>query len=232
MPKRGRWTRWRGWVSLLVTLAACSTPYQRQGLHIPRGGYAESRIDANTYYVEFKGNGYTPRQTVETFLLYRCAELTTEAGYDYFVLLGTDTEAKQFSYTTPGTYQATTVGSATAFGNMASGSATTTGTYTPGLTIPISKYGATATIKLFKGNKPADNPAAFNANEVLHYLGPAVGQSPPARSASIRPGVQSPLAPEAVSTPASPPLPAPSPTSPSSPSSRKRLEGGYQYELK
>ncbi len=53
------------------------------------------RIDSNTVMVSFRGNGYTDRQTVQSFLLYRCAQVTLEDGYDYFVLISADTEARQ-----------------------------------------------------------------------------------------------------------------------------------------
>jgi hypothetical protein len=128
-------------------------------------------VDANTFRVDFHGNAYTSRQTVETYLLRRCAELTVAAGYDYFVAIGSDTEARQGTYTTPGSFNSTTTGYATAYGNTAYGSATTTGTFYPGQTFVFTKYGASATIKVFRGDKPTDNPHAYNAREVLHYLG-------------------------------------------------------------
>lgn len=57
-------------------------------------------------------------------------------------------------------------GNATAYGNKAYGSATTTGTFSPGQTFVYTKYGASAVIKVFKGHKPGDNANAFNAREV------------------------------------------------------------------
>jgi hypothetical protein len=134
------------------------------------------QIDANTYKVSFRRNGYTPRDRVETFLMYRLAELTAEAGYDYFVIVGSRTDARSEVVTTPGTYTSTTTGSATAFGNTAFGSATTTGTYTPSESIVINKHEGIAVIKVFKGDKPADDPNAYTAREVLHYLGPSIGR--------------------------------------------------------
>jgi hypothetical protein len=113
---------------LLLILTACATKYQPRGF---TGGFSHVQIDANTYKVSFRGNGYTPRDRVETFLMYRLAELTAEAGYDYSVIVGSRTDARLEAVTTPGTYTSTTTGSATAFGNTAFGSATTTGTYTP-----------------------------------------------------------------------------------------------------
>lgn len=158
-------------IALVLLVGACATKYQ---LVVFAGGYSEVQIDANTYRVSFRGNAYTSRDRVETYLLYRCAELTTEAGYDYFVIVGSGTDARQGVVTTPGTYTSTTTGSATAYGSTAYGSATTTGTYTPGQSFVVTKYGGTAVIKVFKGEKPADNANAFVAKEVLQYLGPNI----------------------------------------------------------
>ena len=87
-----------------LLFVSCATGYQAKGL---TGGYSDFRLDANTFRVEFRGNAFTSRQNVETYLLYRCAELTSEAGYDYFVTVNSDTEARQGAYTTPGSYNST-----------------------------------------------------------------------------------------------------------------------------
>lgn len=79
---------WTGLVAVLIPLAGCATAYQRE--HIT-GGYTDFPLADNTYHVRFKGNNYTSRDKVESFLLYRCAELTTQLGYDHFVLLSEDT---------------------------------------------------------------------------------------------------------------------------------------------
>jgi hypothetical protein len=63
-----------------------------------------------------------------------------------------------------------------AFGNTAYGSATTTGTYTPGQTFVITKHTGTTVIKVFNGPKPSDNPTAFVAREVLQYLDSSIGR--------------------------------------------------------
>ena len=46
----------------------------------------------------FAGNTVTSRDTVERYLLFRAAELTTQQGYDYFVLAERDTDKKQRTY--------------------------------------------------------------------------------------------------------------------------------------
>ena len=166
-----RWTAFFAVIAL--PLIACATQYQPRGF---TGGYSQVQIDATTYKVSFRGNAYTSRDRVESYLMYRLAELTAETGYDYFVIVGGRTDARQGVITTPGTYSSTTTGSAMAFGNTAYGSATTTGTYTPGQTFIITKHEGIAVIKAFRGEKPADNPNAFVAREVLQYLGPSIGR--------------------------------------------------------
>lgn len=74
-----------------LLMAACApTPYRPQTLE---GGYADTRVNVDTFNVVFQGNAQTSRQTAETYALYRCAELTVESGFDYFVVIGGNAEA-------------------------------------------------------------------------------------------------------------------------------------------
>ena len=80
------------WLCLSILLfAGCVTPYQPLGY---TGGYSDLVLDDETFRVSFIGNGYTSSDIVETYLLYRCAELTVQRGFDYFVIMdsknGTD----------------------------------------------------------------------------------------------------------------------------------------------
>jgi hypothetical protein len=163
---------------IAALLAGCATPYQARGL---TGGFSDTRLDANTFRVEFLGNAYTARERVETYLLRRAAEVTLAHGFDYFVLLTAGTERNVSVVNMPGTYTATTTGSAYAIGSTAYGSATTTGTYLPGASIPVSHYGATAIVKAFSGEKPRDLASAFDAREILQYVASVPsGSRPPA----------------------------------------------------
>src|SRR5271166_6444041 len=161
--------------AVVLLAASCATPYQQHSL---RGGYDDSRIDSNTVLVSFKGNGYTPKDRVQTYMLYRCAEVTTNAGYDYFVIVSSDDEVKEGAINLPGSYSSTTTASVYGFGNSAVGSANTQGTYYPSQSIPYHKHAVQALIKMYKGDKPANNSAAFNAKEVLTFLGPKVTGTP------------------------------------------------------
>jgi hypothetical protein len=66
-------------------LAACSTPYQPEGV---AGGYSDSEAGPDIYWVTFSGGGFTSHQKEKDFLVLRCAQLTLEKGDAYFVTFG------------------------------------------------------------------------------------------------------------------------------------------------
>ncbi len=69
---------------LVSSITGCATAYQPSGLS---GGFRELNIKDDVWRVSFGGNGYTTRETAQTFWLYRCAELTLKNGYDGFEIL-------------------------------------------------------------------------------------------------------------------------------------------------
>src|SRR5262245_32787854 len=77
-------------------LGACTTatPYQPLGAAGTgaSGGFAEVRLAANRDRVTFAGNRMTCRERVETYLLYRAAELTNERGFDGFTIVDRATD--------------------------------------------------------------------------------------------------------------------------------------------
>jgi hypothetical protein len=74
-------------------LAACGpTEYERAGGGPGETGYTTSRLAEDRYLVTFEGNAQTPRETVETYLLYRAAEVAAETGHPYFALVAQATE--------------------------------------------------------------------------------------------------------------------------------------------
>lgn len=77
-------------------LSACvtATPYQPAQNEAARNGYSQTQIEDDRVRVSFDGNSQTKRETVETYLLYRAAELTTQKGYDYFILTDRSTDEK------------------------------------------------------------------------------------------------------------------------------------------
>ena len=69
---------------LFIFFTNCSTSYQPKGT---MGGYSEEKILDNLYRVEFEGNQHSKPEKIQNYLLYRCAELTQEMGYDYFTII-------------------------------------------------------------------------------------------------------------------------------------------------
>lgn len=91
-----------------ASLAACATatPYQPAGAAYSQatGGYAETRLEANRWRVNFSGNSFTARDRVETYLLFRAAELTLANGYDWFATADRATERHTEFRPAPGHY--------------------------------------------------------------------------------------------------------------------------------
>jgi len=88
-------TRFIAAFAALAALGACATatPYQAAG--DSTRGYANQQIENNRWTISFAGNSLTDRQTVETYLLYRAAELTKQQGFDHFRVVQRDTEANR-----------------------------------------------------------------------------------------------------------------------------------------
>jgi len=66
-----------------ILICGCSTPYQPHGA---LGGYKSTELDDNTFRVMFKGNQHTKAETVYNYLERRCAEITVENGFEYFIV--------------------------------------------------------------------------------------------------------------------------------------------------
>lgn len=158
-----------------LALAACATSTPYAPAEGGNGyGFSEQRIEANRYRVMFRGNSSTNRETVETFLLYRAAELTLANGFDYFIVIENDTEARS-SYSTsanPAFFGRYPFGFYGPYGYAFPYYAYGFGWGAPfdSYTREITRYSAVAFVTMHRGEKPADNPQAFNAREVADNL--------------------------------------------------------------
>ncbi len=152
-------------VSLLLFSAGCATGYHRQGW--TGGGYSESQLQEDTFRVSFKGNAFVDKEKAQDYLLLKCAEITLDHGFDYFIILGEEDSTAVSSYTTPTNIstQSTSYGTGT-YTQHTTGNATITG----GDTYYFSKPRSTCIIKCFKGKKPNDLPNAFTAYQLIGYL--------------------------------------------------------------
>lgn len=171
-----------------LTACATATPYQP---NVPgqtvSGGFSETRLESNRFQVTFAGNSLTSRDTVERYLLYRAAELTTDQGYDWFTLVERSTDKKTRTYVDPSPYG---YGPGYGYGGWrpywryygpAFGGWRR---WDPWYGDPfwadnmdvrtVEKFEASAEIVLRKGPKPADDPRAFDAREVMANLGPTI----------------------------------------------------------
>lgn len=68
---------------IALFLSACATPYQRAD---PKWGFFEKQLDETHYLVGFKADGFTEHSKIVAYFMYRCAELTQQAGHDYFII--------------------------------------------------------------------------------------------------------------------------------------------------
>jgi hypothetical protein len=138
---------WRSCILLAsVVLVGCQTAYQPQSF---TGGYSEFLTAPDEAVITFRGNGYTAAERVVEMTALRCAEVTLAHGYRYFVGTSVSDLSRQSSFTTPGV--ANTYGTATAFGNFATGTATTT--ITPPQTFNIYKPAVMISIKMSNDEK-------------------------------------------------------------------------------
>ncbi|MFN7107710.1 MAG: CC0125/CC1285 family lipoprotein [Brevundimonas sp.] len=169
-----------------LALAACATatPYQPAGFNGQRGGYAEQRLENDRFRVSFSGNSLTSREQVEQSLLLRSAELTVESGYDWFSTVNRATDRDTRFVGTPDPFYA----GYNRFYSPYWGPSWRY--YRSGFWSPWDRYGpwgandfdvrqvdrfeANAEIVLGRGPKPAGDPNAFDAREVIQNLGPQV----------------------------------------------------------
>ena len=93
-----------GALAALALLGACATATPYQAAIDGNSGYSEVKIEDNRFQVEFSGNSLTDRKTVETYLLYRAAELTVQTGYDNFRMVRRTTDADRSFVPVGGTY--------------------------------------------------------------------------------------------------------------------------------
>jgi hypothetical protein len=158
-------------VAGLLAACATATPYQPAPSGAASGsyGFSEQQIENNRVRITFRGNTVTDRETVETYLLYRAAEVTLQSGRDYFIVANRDTEEHSrlqgaghyprfwydYWYFSPRRGWSPW--------------------YDPFWAEPssyreVTRYEAVAEIAMFSGQKPASDPNAFDAREVQANL--------------------------------------------------------------
>ncbi len=160
-------------------LAACVTPTAYAPATDHGAGYSDQRLAANRYRVTFVGNSATRRATVENYLLLRSAEVTRDAGFDWFEFDTRNTEAKTTYHTDFDDYP----GFGRDFGWYWHSWA-----YDPwdpywrstATSFPTTRYEAYAEIVLLTPAQAHQDPHALQASDVIARLGPQAAPPPPA----------------------------------------------------
>lgn len=221
-------------LSLVTLIAGCvsATPYQPAA---NKGGFSEQKVEDNRYLVSFKGNSRTSQEVVETYLLYRAAEVTLESGHDWFLIADQkddDVSRHDAAHTVEGQIfsdRSLQDQQATLAEPIRLASAGELPVVKAGLVhkvrrgrgrgfrgrgfrgrgfrgrgfrgrgfrrggfrkfgfagspffhggfhaepLPRDRFEATANIMVFKGEKPADDPRAYDARQVIENLGPRI----------------------------------------------------------
>lgn len=141
----------------LATACASPGPLYESRTDGGRYGYAETLIEPNRIQVSYNGDTLTPRETVETYLLYRAAETTLLRGFDYFVVVGHDVEENSY------------------YESMAVRPRLSGATFRE-----VSRHNATADIVMFVGDKPPHVANAYDARAVQQALAERIITAHPA----------------------------------------------------
>lgn len=150
--------------------AACATatPYAPAGGD-NRYGYSDQKLEEDRYRVTFSGNSLTDLRTVETYLLFRAAELTTEIGDDWFTIVRQQQDADRELRGT-----GSSAGFSGRFFHPNRGFFGYNDPFFNDVNIrEITRYEVTA--EILTGDDPEPNDAdAYDASEVIENLGPTV----------------------------------------------------------
>lgn len=141
----------------LASACASQGPVYESRADGGRYGYAETLIEPNRVQVSYNGDTLTPRETVETYLLYRAAETTLDRGFDYFVVVSHDVEENSY------------------YENMGVRPRLAGATFRE-----ISRHNATADIVMFMGDKPPHVANAYDARAVQQTLSERITTAHPA----------------------------------------------------
>ena len=160
-----------------LALAACASgPDYRPAAQEGAIGYSEQAVESDRFIVTYKGGIHTPREWVETYLLHRAAELTLQQGFDHFLVIDRDTDSETRLRADPLSSSRFHFGFHYTYFHPHYG---WIGAYDPYWRSTrdyrqITRYQANAEIVLRNGEKPSDEPRAFDARAVMENLGPKV----------------------------------------------------------
>jgi len=146
-------------------LIGCATGYYSNRF---TGGYSEIQIQDDIFKVKFRGNAYIDKDEVADYTLLRCAEVTLENGFSYFIIIEEKTDVRTYAYTTPTT--AKTYGTVNYPPNVYSTIYSETTEVSGGKTYTYKKPSGINTIKCFNGDPGPIAPIVYDARKVKSYI--------------------------------------------------------------
>jgi len=152
----------------VALLSGCATAYGPRGLS---GGYTESKIDDSTYRVVFNGNGQTSRNRVWYYWIYRCAELTTQNGYEFFVLTKTPLKVPALPQAGAPMTRLVDTPADVSLSQLAMRSVPTY-VYVPGTT--VATYSGSGFVKMLHSPAGYDGLLVLRASTILEMIGPYI----------------------------------------------------------
>lgn len=164
--------------TMLLGACATTTPYAPAANG--GDGYSQQKLESDKYRIVFSGNSLTDRVTVENYVLFRAAEVTLESGNDYFIMLEDSADITRSFRTTGTSFGGGGFGrrgffyGGGGFGRGFGGRGFGGGGFDSSVTRERNEYTIGAIIQVYKGNKPTDNPTAYDARSVVDSLGPSI----------------------------------------------------------
>ena len=154
-------------------LAACATatPYGPAGQG-SRYGYSEQQVERDRYRVTFSGNSVTSREQVEMGLLLRAAELTVQNGGDWFTTVNRATDVDS-RYTAMSNPMSARYRYWSPYWRYYRGGIWTSANPFWDRDVDIhriDRFEASTEIVVGRGAKPASDPNAFDARDVVQNL--------------------------------------------------------------
>jgi hypothetical protein len=137
-----------GILAVAACLSACSLSPGFRKKTAPPASHTLTRMGDTAYRIDLEGLERTSRQGVITDLLARAAAITLEAGYDYFIVTGGEVRAENEMQATPFAGSAPESPSESVIESSARLS---------------QRYSGSVLFQVFPGEKPKDNPLAFDA---------------------------------------------------------------------
>jgi hypothetical protein len=137
---------------LILVLAGCTTPYKQSSIWDPNG-YSEVFLDNSRAVITYTSTRGDRSEAVVRGVMLRAAELAKSRNFDGFVVLSDGGSESTSSFSTGGTYNATTIGGQT-FGSI-----------TPGVPIIIARAQYRITVQFISGSKSVPN--SLNADQVI-----------------------------------------------------------------